>query len=212
MSELNGFRQAYDQLWQSTVIELDGQREQYQREMLALSTRLTLVADELVWQKRMGIVQSTLLLLCLGLALFARQGDGNLEMPLLQQMMNKSQAAFKGGWDSEPNSPSPASRSPVSLLRRKLWGSGVGTENGHLSEGTDSRPRTGEELEVQLEPPTPTIDNGTQSDLDDVDDDEDTPAMQSSPATPNGTGEGLKRPPDWADDAYVRLKSPLSDS
>ncbi|KAF2768712.1 hypothetical protein EJ03DRAFT_251373, partial [Teratosphaeria nubilosa] len=72
MNELHGFRQAYDQLWQSTVIELEGQREQYQREMLALSTRLTLVADELVWQKRMGIVQSTLLLLCLSLVLFAR--------------------------------------------------------------------------------------------------------------------------------------------
>ncbi|EMF12137.1 Sad1_UNC-domain-containing protein, partial [Sphaerulina musiva SO2202] len=72
MVELQGFRQAYDQLWQSTVIELEGQRETYQREMLALSSRLTMVADELVWQKRVGIVQSTLLLMCLVLVLFGR--------------------------------------------------------------------------------------------------------------------------------------------
>ena len=75
MKELHGFRQAYDQLWQSTVIELEGQREQHQREMVALSARLGMVADELVWQKRMGIVQSTLLLLCLGLVLFSRSGN-----------------------------------------------------------------------------------------------------------------------------------------
>ncbi|KAF2207120.1 hypothetical protein CERZMDRAFT_26602, partial [Cercospora zeae-maydis SCOH1-5] len=72
MAELHGFRQAYDQLWQSTVIELENQRETHQREMLALSSRLTMVADELVWQKRMGIVQSALLLMCLALVLFGR--------------------------------------------------------------------------------------------------------------------------------------------
>jgi len=131
MSELNGFRQAYDQLWQGTVIELEGQREQYQREMLALSTRLTLVADELVWQKRMGIVQSTLLLLCLGLVLFARQSNGYLELPLVQQMMNKSQAALRAGWESERNSPSPPSRSPVGLFRRRVWRSSTAAENGN---------------------------------------------------------------------------------
>ncbi|KAF2720504.1 hypothetical protein K431DRAFT_199549, partial [Polychaeton citri CBS 116435] len=72
LAELQGFRQAYDQLWQSTVIELDGQKEQYQREMLVMSTRLSIVADELVWQKRMAIVQSTLVIICLGFVLFAR--------------------------------------------------------------------------------------------------------------------------------------------
>ncbi|EGP85475.1 uncharacterized protein MYCGRDRAFT_29926, partial [Zymoseptoria tritici IPO323] len=72
MAELQNYRLAYDQLWQSTVIELEGQRESYQDDMLALSRRLTMVADELVWQKRMGIVQSTLLLLCLALVLFGR--------------------------------------------------------------------------------------------------------------------------------------------
>lgn len=118
MVELQGFRQAYDQLWQSTVIELEGQRETYQREMLALSSRLTMVADELVWQKRVGIVQSTLLLMCLALVLFGRSSNGGLEMPLMQQLLNKSTTALSG-WESPPNSP--GSLSPVSLFRRKLW-------------------------------------------------------------------------------------------
>ena len=160
MHELHGFRQAYDQLWQSTVIELEGQREQYQREMLALSTRLTLVADELVWQKRMGIVQSTLLLLCLGLVLFARAGNGYLEVPLMQQMMNKSQAALsRTGWESPPASPSPDSRIPVSLFRRKIWRSVTEPVGGNVTDGTDSRPDTKDGPNVNVEPPTPPDDD-----------------------------------------------------
>lgn len=141
-TELQGFRQAYDQLWQSTVIELENQREQYQREMLALSSRLTMVADELVWQKRMGIVQSTLLLLCLGLVLFARQGTGYLDMTLAQQLMSRSQAALKGGWESEPNSPSPVSRSRVAMLRRKVWRSGLARDSRQDSDEAETRPQT----------------------------------------------------------------------
>ncbi|KAH9828306.1 Sad1 / UNC-like C-terminal [Teratosphaeria destructans] len=203
MNELHGFRQAYDQLWQSTVIELEGQREQYQREMLALSTRLTLVADELVWQKRMGIVQSTLLLLCLGLVLFARQGNGYLEMPLAQQLVHKSQAAFRTGWESEANSPSPVSRSPVSLFRRRLWRtrseevrSVTGTDGESRADGS----REGEGPDVLVLPPTPTLDEGAWESGEDEEEEygevsEEPEGMQSGPATPNGRAEGLKRLP-----------------
>ncbi|RMY90286.1 hypothetical protein D0862_10003 [Hortaea werneckii] len=220
MAELHGFRQSYDQLWQSTVIELEGQREAYQREMLALSTRLSLVAEELVWQKRMGIVQSTLLLLCLGLVLFGRQGNtGALEVPLAQQLMLKSQAALRSGWESEePNSPSsPLNRSPVSLFRRKLWrpspepAPSTGSPgNGEVGgdPGTDSRPgtRDGTVLDVHVQPPTPSMNDGLDQsaehkEVDEEDDDDDDDQLyedvlmtQSGPATPNGTGAGLKRP------------------
>ncbi|KAI6815831.1 hypothetical protein KC340_g17577 [Hortaea werneckii] len=220
MAELHGFRQSYDQLWQSTVIELEGQREAYQREMLALSTRLSLVAEELVWQKRMGIVQSTLLLLCLGLVLFGRQGNtGGLEVPLAQQLMLKSQAALRSGWESEePNSPSsPLNRSPVSLFRRKLWrpspepAPSTGSPGDREVVGdpaTDSRPgtRDGTDIDVHVHPPTPRMNDGLDQsaehkDLDDEDDNDDDDQLyedvlmtQSGPATPNGTGAGLKRP------------------
>jgi hypothetical protein len=213
IKELHGFRQAYDQLWQSTVLELEGQREQYQREMLVLSSRLTLVADELMWQKRMGIVQSGLLLLCLGLVLFARQGlQGYLEVPLMQQMMNKSSAALsRAGWESPPASPSPENRSPVALFRRKLWRSATEPErvtSGHGTDGditgTDSRPdtRDGPNVDVFVEPPTPPPSRGVDSvgigryddaDADDEEDVLDPRESQSGPSTPTGTRDSVDR-------------------
>ncbi|KAK3681187.1 hypothetical protein LTR37_020952 [Vermiconidia calcicola] len=227
MNELRGFRQAYDQLWQSTVIELEGQREQYQREMLALSTRLTLVADELVWQKRMGIVQSTLLLLCLGLVLFARAGNtGYLEVPLMQQMMNKSSAALnRAGWESPPISVSPGSRSPVAMFRRKLWRSVTDPLSGPGTDATDSRPETREgqhreetSLDVNVEPPTPPSENDNRlkvaseatsaSHADDDADEEDEEVLdpresQSSPGTPRGTREREGTAPELLEGGYM---------
>ncbi|KAF2841625.1 hypothetical protein M501DRAFT_1000893 [Patellaria atrata CBS 101060] len=113
MAELKIFRQQYDQLWQSTVIELENHRELHQQEILAVSTRLTLMAEELVWQKRMAVVQSTLLLLCLGLVLFVRSGNSSLELPVLQQMMQRSHSVFKIPYSPSPGSPARSS-SPVS--------------------------------------------------------------------------------------------------
>lgn len=203
MGELQGFRKAYDQLWQSTVIELEGQREQYQREMLALSTRLTLVADELVWQKRMGIVQSTLLLLCLALVLFNRTGNSALvEMPLLQQMMNRSQAALRSGWESptgsrSPEDRSPENRSPVSLFRKKLWRHSVDPGSGHATDATDndsrpqSRDATHEGPEVTLRAPTPHL---VLTDSEEEGEWKEVPEVQSGPATPRGTREALGSP------------------
>lgn len=220
IKELHGFQRAYDQLWQSTVLELEGQREQYQREMLALSSRLTLVADELLWQKRMGIIQSGLLLLCLGLVLFARTGlQGHLEVPLMQHMMNKSSAALsRAGWESPPASPSPENRSPVALFRRKLWRSNTEPEperiaSGHGTDGditgTDSRPdtRDGANVNVFVEPPTPPTSRDTDSsvsaedddaDADDEDEVLDPRESQSGPSTPTGTRGIVDRSSDMA--------------
>lgn len=217
MGELQGFRTAYDQLWQSTVIELEGQREQYQREMLALSTRLTLVADELVWQKRMGIVQSTLLLLCLALVLFNRAGSTAIvEMPLLQQMMNKSQAALRAGWESPPGSRSPENRSPenrspVSLFRKRLWRHHTEPSGGHGTDGSDSRPQSRDATstpgrpDVTLEAPTPP---SVEADSEDESDWKEVPEVQSGPATPRGTREALGSPT-WREDG-ARTGSSLS--
>lgn len=64
-SELRRVRQDYDQIWQSTVIALETQREQSQRDIIALR-------DEVIFQKRMAIFQSVLLLCCLVLVVFSR--------------------------------------------------------------------------------------------------------------------------------------------
>ncbi|KAK4135485.1 hypothetical protein BT67DRAFT_441130 [Trichocladium antarcticum] len=74
LSELRTVRTQYDQIWQSTVIALETQREQSQREIVALTSRLNVLADEVVFQKRMAIVQSVLLLACLVLVIFSRGG------------------------------------------------------------------------------------------------------------------------------------------
>jgi hypothetical protein len=78
--ELRQFGEQYDQIWQSTVIELESQRDLLSRETQAMSSRLKLLADELVFQKRMAIIQSVLLLLCLGLVLFSRFLPGTIEV------------------------------------------------------------------------------------------------------------------------------------
>ena len=91
LSELRDFRQQYDQLWQSTVIELDTQREQYQKELLTINSRLAMLADEVIFQKRMSILQSILVLICLGLVLFSRGAMHNyLELPIVQNMLARS--------------------------------------------------------------------------------------------------------------------------
>ena len=72
LSELRNVRTQYDQIWQSTVLALETQRDQSQREIVALSTRLNVLADEVVFQKRMAILQSVLLLSCLVLVIFSR--------------------------------------------------------------------------------------------------------------------------------------------
>ena len=85
LAELRGFRQQYDEIWQSTIISLESQREESRREILAISTRLNILADEVVFQKRMSIVQSVLLLLCLGLVIFSRvSAAGHLDFPAMQ--------------------------------------------------------------------------------------------------------------------------------
>ncbi|KAM3071961.1 hypothetical protein ACMFMG_008429 [Clarireedia jacksonii] len=92
LAELRGFRQQYDEIWQSTVISLETQREESRREILAISTRLNILADEVVFQKRMSIIQSVLLLLCLGLVIFSRVSSAG---PLDFSLYNNRSRIFR---------------------------------------------------------------------------------------------------------------------
>lgn len=78
--QMKGYQQMYETIWKSTVTELEGQRDLLKGETEAMSERLKLLADELVFQKRMAIGQSVLLLLCLGLVLFGRYLPGGTEV------------------------------------------------------------------------------------------------------------------------------------
>ncbi|TVY83613.1 Uncharacterized protein LSUE1_G002646 [Lachnellula suecica] len=108
LAELRGFRQQYDEIWQSTVISLESQREESRREVLAISSRLNILADEVVFQKRMSIVQSVLLLLCLGLVIFSRvSAGGPLDFPTLHsRSRNLSDYPIESPLLSPPDSPS----------------------------------------------------------------------------------------------------------
>ena len=79
LSELRTLRTQYDQIWQSTVLALETQHDQSEREVVALTSRLNILADEVVFQKRMAILQSVLLLACLVLVIFTRGGLGGLD-------------------------------------------------------------------------------------------------------------------------------------
>lgn len=85
LSELRNVREQYDQIWQSTVLALESQKDRSERDMMALSSRLNLLADEVVFQKRMAIVQAIILLSCLFLIIFSRGVSLPSLAPLLDQ-------------------------------------------------------------------------------------------------------------------------------
>ncbi|CAK7223548.1 hypothetical protein SBRCBS47491_005243 [Sporothrix bragantina] len=118
LSELRNMRQQYDQIWQSTVIALETQREQNQRETVALSDRLNVLADEVVFQKRMAILQSVLLLCCLALVIFSRGllSGGSASVPL-DVNAAAAVAAAAGYMPMPPGSPSspPSASSSVGI-------------------------------------------------------------------------------------------------
>ena len=155
LTELRDFRHQYDQIWQSTVLELSSQREQTQHEILALSARLSLLADEIVFQKRMAIVQFGLILLCLGLIIFSRHGSQAtyLELPpMVQNAINKSSANFSRytpSFDSPPNSPSSTRPSSRYGLFRSLTHRRSPSEESQPDDG-------GKSPNIEYSPPTPT--------------------------------------------------------
>ena len=162
LTELRDFRHQYDQIWQSTVLELSSQREQSQHEVVALSARLSLLADEIVFQKRMAIVQFGLILLCLGLIIFSRPSSQAtfLELPpVVQNAINKSSANLSRHaptFESLPNSPSstrPSSRYGPSSSSRGL------TQHPSSPSDLESQPDDaggGKSPSIEYSPPTPT--------------------------------------------------------
>ena len=93
LAELRNIRDQYDQIWQSTVLALDSQSDRSERDMMALTTRLNLLADEVVFQKRMAIVQAVILLSCLFLVIFSHGVPIPSLAPFAEHAANASYAA-----------------------------------------------------------------------------------------------------------------------
>jgi len=91
LNELRDFRIQYDQVWNSVALELEQQRFQYHQELYAITTQLAVLADEVVFQKRVSVVQSIFVLICFGLVLFTRSStNGYLEFPSVQNIVTRS--------------------------------------------------------------------------------------------------------------------------
>ena len=168
ISELKHYRNLYEQLWQGTVIEIEGIKERQKSEMGEIGARLSMLADELVWQKRMAVVQSTLLLLCLGLVLFARSGTmgAATDIPIVQQLGTKYSSFF----DSPPQRGLEAGLDRRRRSFKNLW-------RGDTSPGLSDRSGTDRQghniisdidsdearspIQLEYSPPTPDTPGGT---------------------------------------------------
>jgi hypothetical protein len=166
IQELKSYKTMYEQLWQSTVLELDNIKERNQRETSELGARLSIIADELVWQKRMAVIQSTLLLLCMGLVLFVRSGHvgSQVDASLAHQIGSKYTRIF----DTPPGSPEGNVRRRRGISR--MWRSetsATSERSGHLSDGINPSDAETDGLrspvQIEFSPPTPTT-GGTFSD------------------------------------------------
>lgn len=147
LAELRVFRQQYDEIWQSTVISLESQRDESRREILAISSRLNILADEVVFQKRMSIVQSVLLLLCLGLVIFSRVSvAGQLD---LQNIQIRTRALRSPGSPVESPPESPEYRRTISTRERERW---LGLK--HRRQHSDGSPIS-KSCSRENSPPTP---------------------------------------------------------
>lgn len=209
MTELRDFRMQYDQIWQSTVLELSSQREQSAREVSVLSARMAFLADEIVFQKRMAMVQFMLILLCLGLIVFSRYGGAStyLELPpLVQSAINKSSANLARYKHFETPPMSPSSTRPPSTGTSSKYGLFRRRNHAHSpSDESDVNSRA-KSPTIEYRPPTPSSQESRQdrnhSPSGPSGDESDTlgfgytlsdhhilRATGSSPATPNGVRE-----------------------
>lgn len=129
LNELREFRLQYDQLWQSTVIELELQRERYQQENLAINARLGVLADEVIFQKRMSTLQMILILVCLGLVLFSKGTlNSYLELPLLQNVLSRSPSTR---WLNQSTLDTPTQSPPSTRANSARNGKRQGILKGH---------------------------------------------------------------------------------
>lgn len=203
LAELRSVRDQYEQIWQSTVIALDSQRDQSERDIVALGTRLNILADEVVFQKRMAIVQAVLLLSCLFLVIFSR----GVPIPYLAPLLEQSAASSYLSSHSAPLDtrnlyrPRPDTHRTESELLQMRVGTqypadAAATRSNHMGIALSPPDNLPPVPEVDPEPapewtdyqplspsPTPSLPaNGTELDPHDLGYESDTASLQPSPA------------------------------
>lgn len=160
LNELKEFREQYDHVWKSVALEFEHQRMQYYQEVHSLSTQLGVLADELVFQKRVTVVQSIMVLCCFALVLFAR-GSGNnyMEFPGVQRMVARSYSLRSSSPIFASPSASPGSTRPTSSYREN---------GGHRRALSDSSDQEGPASPTAAYSPTPTSASPLERDLEET--------------------------------------------
>lgn len=147
INELKQFREQYDNVWKSVVLEFELQRIQYHQEVHAISSQLGVLADELVFQKRVSVIQSLMVLFCFGLVLFSRSAVSSyIEFPRVQNMVARSYS-FRS---SSPMFGSP-SGSPGSTRPTSSHQDGEGHRRNLSDDSQDGPPSP----TIAYSPPTP---------------------------------------------------------
>ncbi|KAJ5689141.1 hypothetical protein N7462_003533 [Penicillium macrosclerotiorum] len=151
LSELKEFREQYDLVWKSVAFEFEHQRMRYHQEVHSLSGQLGVLADELVFQKRVTVIQSVMVLCCFALVLFSRGSVGNyMEFPRVQRMVARSYSLRSSSPVFVSPSASPGSTRPASSYRET---------SGHRRNLSDSSSQDSPQSPtVAYIPPTPTSD------------------------------------------------------
>lgn len=166
LDELKEFRQQYDHLWHSVFIEFEQQRQQYHREVYAVGSQLGILADELVFQKRVSIIQSVFVLVCFGVVLFSRTSTGTyLEFPRVQNIVSRSHS-FRSASPPYASPLQSGSPSPSQSPSHSVGGDGLDSsstlQRGHHSRHHHRNPSDDQaDCDVcnpsfTYSPPTPT--------------------------------------------------------
>lgn len=154
LDELKQFREQYDQVWKTVVFEFEHQRIHHHQEMYALSGQLGFLADELVFQKRVAVVQSIMVLVCFGLILFSSSRgpvSSYLDFPSVQNMVSRSYSVRSSSPTFGFASVSPSSTRPTSSYR--------GHPNHRRNISDESQGDSGDVVTsptIAYSPPTPT--------------------------------------------------------
>lgn len=148
LNELKEFREQYDHVWKSVAFEFEHQRIRYHQEVHAMSAQLGVLADELVFQKRVAVIQSVMVLCCFALVLFSRGSVSNyMEFPGMQRMVARSQYSLRS---SSPIFVSPSASPGSTPSYREPSRHQRNLSDSSSSQGGPASPT------VAYIPPTPT--------------------------------------------------------
>lgn len=150
LNELKEFREQYDHVWRSVAFEFEHQRMRYHQEVHAMSAQLGVLADELVFQKRVAVIQSIMVLCCFALVLFSRGYVSNyMEFPGVQRMVTRSYSLRSSSPIFVSPSASPGSTRPGSSYREQA------RHQRNLSDSSSSQGSPASPTVAYI-PPTPT--------------------------------------------------------